>query len=244
MRAVRLCLIGVIVASVVVLVGGSARAGGAMWDFNGKQHYEIAFVPGDTVEASTSVWIAADDLGRPEHGPFYGYLVRPTSDGPWPPPVPDDATYLGEIALDEPYSKTHTVARLTFMVPEVEPGDYRLLHCNDPCETSLGDIMTTPITITATEGEGTLLIATRALEQRVEILEFRADRLESALKMRRKVENVNIATLRGQLATLAARVDDLQEVPESRVIEGSVGVGAALAAAGLFWVARRRRASM
>ena len=244
MRAVRLSLIGVIVASVVVLVVGSARAGGAMWDFNDKQHYEIAFVPGDTVEASTSVWISARDLGQPEDGPYHGYLVKPSEEGPWPPPVPEGAIYLGEITIEE-RTQDHGTARLTFTVPDVEPGDYRLLHCNDPCTTSLGDIMTTPFTVAATQGEGELLVETRSLEQRADEYLFRIKRLERALKDHKEEQHgAKIEALLDEVSKLAARIAVLEEVPESRVLEGSLGAGAALTASGAAWWALRRRRNL
>lgn len=244
MRVVRLSLLGVIVASVVVLVGGSARAGGATWDFNGKQHYEIAFVAGDTVEASTSVWISAPDLGRPDDGPFHGYLVRPTEEGPWPPPVPDDAIYLGEITIEE-HTEHLGTARLTFTVPDVEPGDYSLLHCNDPCTTSLGDIMTTRFTVAATQGEGELLVETRQLEQRADEYLFRIKRLEQALKDHKEERHgAKIEALHDEVSKLAAQVEALGERPESRVLEGSLGAGAALTASGAAWWALRRRKNL
>ncbi len=131
---------------------------------------------------------------------------------------------------------------MTFTVPEVEPGDYRLLHCNDPCTTSLGDIMTTPLTVAATHGEGELLVETRQLEQRADEYLFRIKRLERALKDHREERHgAKIEALRDQISKLAARVELLDNRPESRVLEGSLGAGAALTASGAAWWALRRR---
>lgn len=129
----------------VLLLAATAPvfAGGAVWHFEGYHQ------PGDFVESTTAVaWDHNSELGTPEDGPFLIYLAA-SEDGPTDSPViPEDALLVGIVEVHEgPYTGSdgesygphHAVAR--FEIPDVAPGTYQIFHCNDPCTTTLGDIV-------------------------------------------------------------------------------------------------------
>lgn len=204
-QALRLCLVGVVVVAVVLMLGVTAAAGGgAMFEWNDRSYYEIAFSPGDLVSGSTSVWIKGRGLGRPEDGPFFAYLIPPRQESPFPPGIPDDAVAIGEVALDDyDQGATRSVARISFTVPDVEPGRYYVMHCNDPCESSLGDIMTTPITIAADEADGRATVAIDRLD--------RKSREHSFLIRRVRRDVAHLPELRKRVAALEGLARDLQD---------------------------------
>ena len=165
------------------MVGGAAAGGGANFDWNGHPSYDVAFSPGDVVEGSTSVWIEGrHGLGIPEDGPFFAYLVQPRREVPFPPPVPEDAIALGELTID-PHKDgaSYSVARISFTVPDVPPGDYFVIHCDDPCTTTLGDIMTTQLIIAADEADERATVGIDRLDRRTEQNEFFIKRMRQQL---------------------------------------------------------------
>jgi hypothetical protein len=134
-----------LIVSVLVLLAAviPAAAGGAVWEFEG--YHE----PGDVVESSTAVaWGHNADLGRPEDGPYLVYLAP--ADGvtvEWPD-TPEDGLLVGIVEVHEglytrpngeSYGPHHAIAR--FEIPDVSPGVYQIFHCNDPCTTTLGDVV-------------------------------------------------------------------------------------------------------
>jgi hypothetical protein len=62
------------------------------------------------------------------------------------PQIPDDAVRVGEVHISkEPFPSNTTylvdVASAEFVVPDLPPGPYYLVHCNDPCTAALGDLL-------------------------------------------------------------------------------------------------------
>jgi len=128
---------------IVVGMGAAlpALAGGAVWEFEQYQR------PGEEVVAITSVVWDDTSLGTPEQGPYYVYLAPMDVDFTWPG-LPEEAVLVGLVEVYEgPYQDragylmgpNHAVAR--FEIPDIEPGSYQILHCNDPCTDTLGDII-------------------------------------------------------------------------------------------------------
>lgn len=110
-----------------------------------------AYLPGDTAIAVTAVgWGHNPSLGTPADGPYFAYALslsdREAETDHWPQ-IPSSAIEVGEVQvgldpvelspgfLAGPYH-----ARVEFIVPDVAPGTYELLHCNRPCTKTLGDI--------------------------------------------------------------------------------------------------------
>jgi hypothetical protein len=141
-RTLGTLLAASVLAIALVSSTGVASAGGSNWTFP-QSHYEV----GDTAFAWASVaWEHDAGLGTPEDGPYYAWIVRPdatTTDGRM---IPDSAIQVAELAVSlDPYDAgglrfgPHH-AEVTFTVPDLPPGEYRLLHSNAAGTTTLGDI--------------------------------------------------------------------------------------------------------
>jgi hypothetical protein len=127
-----------------VLSAGPAAAGGSTWEFPDP---EVA--PGETVFAWVQVaWEHNPSLGTPADGPWLAW-IRPVGAQQAANPRQDavgGAILVGEIMVfDEPYDAggirfgPHH-ATISFVLPDVPGGEYELVHCNDPCTKSLGDV--------------------------------------------------------------------------------------------------------
>lgn len=114
-----------------------------MWEFEG--YYR----PGDVVESSTSVsWGHNSDLGTPGDGPYFIYLGGIDTEPGMMSAIPDDVLLVGVVEVHlSPHRSAdgsmigpnHAIAR--FEIPDVPAGLYQILHCNDPCTTTLGDVI-------------------------------------------------------------------------------------------------------
>lgn len=123
----------------------SASAGGDVWEV---ETYHRA---GDQVLATAVV--TKDDngqLGSHEQGPFLVYLAQSGAEYIWPG-LPEGALLVGLVEVNEgshlaaskwPMGPNQAIAR--FEIPDMESGLYQILHCNDPCTTTLGDIVGGP----------------------------------------------------------------------------------------------------
>ena len=132
------------VTLMIVLWMGAALptvAGGAVWEFEKYQS------PGEEVVATTAVAWDHSPRGTPEQGPYFVYLAPMEVEFTWPD-LPEEALLVGLVEVYEgPYQDragysmgpNHAIAR--FEIPDIEPGSYQILQCNDPCTSTLGDIV-------------------------------------------------------------------------------------------------------
>ncbi len=127
----------------VLALATSARAGGAVWEFEGYHR------PGDVVVSTTAVaWSHSSRLGNPDDGPYLIYLAPASTEIDNWPDLPEESMLVGIVEVhDGPYTHAdgslygpdHAVAR--FEIPAVAPGIYQIFHCNDPCTSTLGDLV-------------------------------------------------------------------------------------------------------
>ena len=117
--------------------------GGAIWEFEGYHR------PGDIVESTTAVtWNYDATPGTPQEGPYLLYLAPMNVEiDSWPQP-PEESLLVGIVEVREgpftdddrsSYGPNHAAAR--FEIPDVPTGRYQILHCNDPCTKTLGNIV-------------------------------------------------------------------------------------------------------
>ena len=121
--------------------------GGAFFDFD-----RTYYVPGEVVSAETTFSTKVKKSGRIEDGPYYAFLL---SSDRWihAPTIPDDAVPIGHITTTRPMSGAAT-ARITFTVPQIDPGPYTLTFCNLPCtHATLGDLVGGSFSIASTKEE-------------------------------------------------------------------------------------------
>lgn len=140
----RISAVVVIAGCLVLPTAIPGSAGGAVWHFDG-----VEYAPGEIAEAYTSVsWGHNGSLGRPEGGPYLLYLDQAGAVAESWPGIPEEAMLVGIVEINlSPYwaedglsyGPYHAIAR--FEIPQVAPGQYQILHCNEPCTTMLGDII-------------------------------------------------------------------------------------------------------
>ncbi|SRR6266545_3692979 len=127
-----------------------AHAGGSVWQFDA-DHYQ----PGARAFAWATVsWEHSDALGTPDDGPYFAYISRSAPDMPSQfPAIPPGAVRVADVKIGlEPYDiggvrfGPHH-ATIEFVVPDLPPGEYDVVHCNSPCTTTLGDITFGTLTI-------------------------------------------------------------------------------------------------
>jgi hypothetical protein len=199
---VRLVTAGVCLLLTLVICAPIALAGGGRWDFG------LAYVPGARVTDTQPVALKLDNprLGRLDDAPFFAYLISSTEDV-YHIPLPDDALPLGEVHVEARDGRFGT-ATIDFIVPDVQPGEYFVTVCNEPCRKPLGDMLGTAITIVASDLEARLTARLERLEMKVFNLRSEMD----ALARRRLGQT--LSRLRIDLTTrtdaFTARMEDLE----------------------------------
>lgn len=123
-----------------LLIPTPVHAGGSVWHFEGYHR------PGDVVDASTTAaWGHDPGLGTPADGPFLLYLVPADSEPDTFLGIPAEPLLVGSVHIDQshrtPGTSTTALATAHFEIPSVPPGEYQIVHCNEPCTTTLGDII-------------------------------------------------------------------------------------------------------
>lgn len=248
-------LVTIICAITFALMPG-ARAGGGTWEFEGVPlNSEAVLVAGEPVHAWAGLWL--DGVERhgdkdifwagPEEGPFYGYILPGhPSDRPFPPPLPEDALYVGEVEFSESGDPRVMDVGLDFVMPDLEPGEYYLMHCNDPCTRQIGDTMTTRITVVEDQGQAFLMNRLNRIDRTLVNVQARSgsrvDKLETlASRHSSKMESFDeqISSLEKRLEIQSRRE---QASPSSIWVPFVIGVAAALllVAAARFTLLRRR----
>jgi hypothetical protein len=137
---------------VLALVAHPAAAGGGAF----LQPTEQYAVVGDTVTAEAVVSTHIRHTGRIEDGHWRAYLLPPPR---WidPPHIPAIAVPLGTLTIERT-GAGQAVARITFSVPDVDPGDYNISICDTPCQhTNLGDLNGGWFTVARTDTEAVLM---------------------------------------------------------------------------------------
>lgn len=139
----RLPTVSVLALALLGITTPAVFGGGAVWEFEGYHR------PGDIVQSTTAVaWSRSASLGTPEDGPYLIYLARLEPDTEDWSRTPEDGLLVGIVEVHigpftdaggDSYGPNHAEAR--FEIPDVPPGSYQILHCNDPCTTTLGDII-------------------------------------------------------------------------------------------------------
>ena len=209
--------------AIVIVMGAapSASAGGAMFDLP-KEFY----VPGEVLRADTGVWLKSPG-GRLDDGPYFAY-VSPVN-GRRGPRAPDDPVVTAPIHVEPRGDERYGTATVSFTVPDVPPGRYWISNCNDPCTTSLGDLVPTDFTIASDASEARLLTITTRLEERLEMLRYRV--ASRVLGNRRVALARRVHSLEQTLAGLEEEIAGLDRRPSqaSSDTERSSSLGPLLA---------------
>jgi hypothetical protein len=215
--------------------------GGAFFDFD-----RTYYVPGEVVTAQTTFSTQVEKSGRVEDGPYYAFLL---SSERWirAPTIPDDAIPIGQISTTSPTNGAAT-ARITFTVPEIDPGPYTLTFCNLPCtHATLGDLAGGSFSVAATKDDALRREVTDRVNARIaQVRANLAARIRDAEKAQRDLATrAEIQGLADRLTELEARVVRLRSLQPRN--DGWVRTaplimaGLALLLTGTLWVRRFRR---
>jgi hypothetical protein len=223
----------------MVIPSGPAVGGGMSW-FDFDRDY---YVPGDHAVGETGFWTSEKDrhlLDRTWHAyliPGHGWIE--------PPRIPDAAVPIGTVTLSG-------LARVSFIVPDVEPGGYTVGICDRPCRHSyVGDLGGGWISVVESRQEARLRGMIDRLERRLDGVRGqlrkqgeRADRRANLL--REEIGDLREATGKWERrqAWLETRLAQLEREPTGLTFDRAGWAVAALAIAALaasIW--RRRRSS-
>ena len=111
---------------------------------------------------------------------------------------------------------------LDFLVPEVEPGDWVVALCNDPCRKPLGDILPTEITIAGDDTEARLLGRIKRLEDQLFNARMQMGPLarritrDAANQTRQEME-ARVEVLTKRVASAEERIDALEKGLDSKL---------------------------
>jgi hypothetical protein len=190
---------GVVVGSFLAINISTVSAGGVHWNF------DEAYVVGERVTVSEDVWIQpkARYLGGIDDGPFSAYLVKGSPDD-YPISLPADAIDLGPVLIEPRHQSEYGDVTLDFFVPQVEPGEYVVALCNDPCRKPLGDMLPTPITIAGDDAEARLLERIKRLE--IKLLNVRMRMGPLARRIARDAVNQTEKDIEARLEALTNRI--------------------------------------
>jgi hypothetical protein len=128
-------LVAFVALLAAVSSAGPAAAGGSSFSYD-----RASYRPGE----QASAWSTAYDLEQfLRDGPFAAWIV-PVDDHAWGE-VPDGAVFVGRIVPHAgPYEPSNVISpnhlTLDFTVPDLPPGEYTMVDCNQPCTTSIQEV--------------------------------------------------------------------------------------------------------
>ena len=223
MRAKRLIATLTMIAAALLLPIPQAGAGGGSWlMFEGQDpNSEPVLAWGEHVHATAGLSLNNVVSGKrrggawagPDQGPFFGYIAarKDVNWGPFPPPLPDDAVLVGQVVFSKTSDSRVMDLTLDFVMPELEPGYYSLLHCNDPCTRQIGDTMSTAFTVVEDRGQVFVASVVNRIDRTLVGVRARA------LDLRGRARNLksDVTLLENQVDTLKDRVDSLEQAAAS-----------------------------
>jgi hypothetical protein len=179
--------------------------GGSFFRFERKY-----FAPGEVVTAQTTFSTEVEKSGRIEDGPYHAFLL---SSDRWiqPPKVPNDAIPIGYITTSSASSGAAT-ARITFTVPQIEPGPYTLTLCNLPCtHATLGDLAGGWLSIASTKDEALRKEITDRINSRIlQVRQNLAARIRDTVNQRNFATQTEVQRLADHVTKLEAQLVRMQ----------------------------------
>jgi hypothetical protein len=232
----------------------SAIAGGGTWEFEGiPLNAEPVLVAGEPVHASAPLWLK--DVRRhgakniywagQDQGPFFAYIV-PRKGPAWaafPLKVTEDHIYVGEVEFSDSDDPRVMDVNLDFVMPEVEPGNYGLVYCNDPCTRLIGATMPTRITVVEDEGQAFLARHLNRMDRTLINLGARSGNRVKRLESETSRLSSRIDAMGNRISNLAEQIEvgsQREPAPSSSPWE-PLGIGAGAAALIFAVVSRFRR---
>jgi hypothetical protein len=133
---------GALAVALLAVFAAPAHAGGSAW-FPEKTSY----TPGEVAVARGDFGAGCCDRGWVDDGPYRVWLVPFGENSLTGLLLPATAVLVGDLHVEQQQYEWNGapmhkwVASVEFVVPDVAPGPYQLVHCTDPCGRGLGDLM-------------------------------------------------------------------------------------------------------
>ncbi len=168
------------------------------------------YAPGEVAEGRMKFTPQIRGGGDVSDGPWYAF-IRPEHIGTQgPPELIEEAERVGEVQLTKKGNELY-LARVKFAVPQLSPGGYELVFCNNPCTKSLDGFAFAFLKVVATPLESRLvngLDRSRSqLKEQIQDLNDRAGKKIRSLRVR-------ITSLEEETAELQS--DSSESGPSSR----------------------------
>lgn len=242
-------MLALMIAGTLLVPAPAQAGGGAVWSFEGHGPFvEPVFVSGEEVHASTKLLISEISPkeegypwgGGPQNGPFFGYIA-PRIGSKWAsvPPLPGDAIRVGQVSFHETGNESMDVT-LDFALPQLEPGHYVLLHCNEPCTRRIGFTMVSGFTVVESQGQAFIanrlnrvershLVGRGRLASRVRTLEKHAEKLKAVVvSMGSRIDSLEQAAMSATRRDLAPSNSNQPVLPWALFAAAAVGLILAL----------------
>jgi hypothetical protein len=222
----RRSVVGTVILVTWILMQGTATAGGGWWtsiDLK-SSHWAV----GETIQVKVDVWFeTVSALQAAIDGRFRAYLL---ADVDFPPveeamSEPDASHWwrLGEataIELDEVFFDREAwgdmsnvvTARADFVVPEVQPGKYALMLCDEGCHQPLGDVFPTTVTVYADAATAGLARRLEGVESDLAVLAEEHPQAQQAKKIAAGAWG-RVAELQANLRGLEQSIEELEAAP-------------------------------
>jgi hypothetical protein len=141
-RLTRWFAVAALATALVVTSGAPAYAGGSAWWPD-----KTSYAPGEVAAARGGFGAGCCDRGWVDDGPYRVWLVPYGENSLTDLVLPPTAIPVGDLHAEQQQyewqgsTMSRWVATTEFVVPDVPPGPYHLVHCTDPCGKGLGDLM-------------------------------------------------------------------------------------------------------
>jgi len=223
----RRSVVGTVILVTWILMQGTATAGGGWWTSIDLKSSHVAV--GEAIQVRADVMFrtaeAAQRAGVSRR--FYVYLLERFDFSPVHEAMSEQqelgrwtlgdarAIVVGEVSFDRktwgPMSNVVT-ARVGFVVPEVQPGNYALMLCDEGCRHPLADVIPAPVTVYADPATARLARRLERLEWDLAVLAEEHPQAQQAKKIAAGAWG-RVAELQANLRGLEQSIEELEAAP-------------------------------
>jgi hypothetical protein len=240
--------LAVFVLATSVLTPLPASAGGNWIEIRKGESVNAYLVPGSKRVAHATAY-AEDPLKVRERGPYFAWLSPVTYGWTLPRVDSPQTVRLGRLSIDWDRMK----ASVSFIVPQMPPGEYVIAFCDSDCSHTFGDVDPTgEVQVFATSLGARLTKRLDKVDASVEMGRYAARHANRRLgrRLNREIDDVGaeVSNLHDRLSSLSTAVDGIRRAARPQVPSWGLVAAALLAAAAGFGLGRanvrytRRRA--
>lgn len=205
----RRLLLALGMTGLVLGLPATAEAGGNWIEFD--KPYPT---PGDTVTARLEHYGEGTDLEA--HGPYYLWMTAHQAGWRQAPPLAPGTIRLGQVRF---LGQRGLHAEATFTVPDVQPGEYVIQVCNDPCTRTIAEVDSTWFRVVLDPAQAQMRDRIEMLRWEVrEALERAEGADDLAAALRKSIQELE--PLGHRVEALSNRVETLEQAAAGEESEG------------------------